>query len=195
MPVNFPIIALTDYQRIVNNTDKRVVKSFVYSPFLPSILPITVPPIGTVSKSDNLIKKIATWAMTGSNPFPDTTGYISGIVKVEGVLWSNVIVRLYYEDNGFFIGYTYTDENGEFRFDELEYNVPKYTVIAYHEGFNAMVMRSVAPVLTVYTPPEEPEEPEGESIYPYTPQDGDSVDFTSTLSTYEPPDGNGINFI
>ncbi len=76
------------------------------------------------------------------------TGMISGIVKVEGVLWSNKLVRLYRKVNGLLVGETATDINGYFVFYHIQFDVQtKYFVIASHEGFNAVVMDDIIPVV------------------------------------------------
>ena len=77
-----------------------------------------------------------------------TSGTISGVVKVENVIRSNMIVRLYYKRNGRLIASTLTNSNGAFTFYGLEAGKAYYTVLAFNseEGFNAIAMDSITPV-------------------------------------------------
>jgi hypothetical protein len=111
-----------------------------------SMTVVSIPNIGTIVRKQNLIKRIPLWAYSAAKLFPDTTGKLEGTVKVEGVLWENVMVRLYYKENGFLIDTTYTDSLGRFSFIYLETGNPNYTVIAYRNTFNAIVLDGVAPV-------------------------------------------------
>lgn len=77
---------------------------------------------------------------------PDVSGHISGIVKVEGVLWEGIIVRLYYKRTGAVIKETRTASDGSFRFDYLPVNEEEYVVMAHKDGFNAVVFDGVKPV-------------------------------------------------
>lgn len=129
--------------------------------FTNHIVPITAmmpPTLNTVNNSPyGLLKYIPLWAYTSSNPFPDTTGVISGTVKVEGILWDDIEVCLYYKVNGFLVGRTRTNELGEFSFNYLESGKPLYYVVAFKDTFNAVIMDSIPPVgegqSDPYTPP------------------------------------------
>lgn len=128
------------------NVQRRVVPVSV-TPYVVGISNLMPTSLETVNNSPyGLLKLVATWAYTSSNMFPNTTGKITGTVKVEGVLWANIEVRLYYKPNGFFIGYTRTNDLGEFAFYNLEVGAPLYYVIASKDTFNAVVMDSIAPV-------------------------------------------------
>lgn len=49
----------------------------------------------------------------------DQKGHIQGVVKLDGVLVENAIVRLYLERDSSFLGEVITDNVGYFRFDGL----------------------------------------------------------------------------
>jgi hypothetical protein len=93
----------------------------------------------------NLYQLIPTWAYS-DNDFMDTTGYIEGIVKFNGLAYEGAIVRLYYEPNGFFIDYRITGPSGAYRFDFLETGKPYYTVIGYIAGYEAIKYNNVIPI-------------------------------------------------
>lgn len=107
--------------------------------------------LGIVSKY-SVVYRQATWKFDyvynriDKFPHPDTTGHIEGTVKVEGVIWANVVVRLYYNVNGLLICVTKSDNSGHFRFDNLEVGKGYYSVTAYHEGFNAVIYDQIRPV-------------------------------------------------
>lgn len=84
------------------------------------------------------------------DPLIDTSGSITGVVKVEGILTEGIPVSLIFKPNNLEIGRCTTDSKGRFRFDYLEFNKDFYTVIAHKEGYNAAVKDSVRPVKTIY---------------------------------------------
>lgn len=80
------------------------------------------------------------------NPiYTDATGYISGVVLLDGQPVINTTVRLFYNVNGKFISETKTNENGEFTFLNLEVGKPYYTVIAYNNGYNNLIKNAISP--------------------------------------------------
>jgi len=76
---------------------------------------------------------------------PDTSGRISGVVKIEGVLRGNIIVRLYYKRTGSIVKEVRTLQDGSFIFKDIPMNGEKYLVLASSEGFNAVVFDDVLP--------------------------------------------------
>lgn len=70
-------------------------------------------------------------------------GYIEGTVSVSGVAVPNVSVKLYYEPSGYFVSAMDTGADGVFRFDNLRVSDHKFTVLAYHDDFNALIYSGV----------------------------------------------------
>lgn len=86
------------------------------------------------------------WSNYLSNPiYVDATGYIAGVVKLEGVVQKNTLVKLYYEPNGKYVSETITDANGLFIFRGLEVGQPYYTVLAYKNNYNVLSKANIRP--------------------------------------------------
>lgn len=94
-----------------------------------------------IPASSNTVRP--TYFYDESSLFTYTEGYIEGFVTVSGIAWPNVVVRLYYNVDGLLISSTKSDDTGYFRFNMLEYNKDYYTVLAYKDGFNAIVYDGV----------------------------------------------------
>ena len=129
------------------NTQNKAIKGTRTSQSVTGISGLMPTSLSIVNNSPyGLLKFVPMWAYNTANMFPNTTGKITGTVKVEGILWANIEVRLYYKTNGFFIGYTKTNELGEFAFYNLEVGSPLYYVVAFKDTFNAVVLDGIAPV-------------------------------------------------
>lgn len=76
----------------------------------------------------------------------DSTGEIHGTVKVEGVLWPEARVSLYYVKTGTYISSCFTDELGQYHFYGLEVGNPLYFVVAHHPDFGMAQADYVRPV-------------------------------------------------
>jgi len=103
-----------------------------------SVNNITTPVSGVYLKTRHDYKRRQPVYING-DIYTETNGIIQGIVTVSGTVWPGVTVRLYYNIDGNIINQTITDENGNFEFYILEPLKDYFTVIAHHDGFNAIV--------------------------------------------------------
>lgn len=78
--------------------------------------------------------------------YVDSTGEIHGTVKVEGVLWQEARVSLYYIKTGVIISSCFTDELGQYHFYGLEVGKPLYFVVAHHPDFGMAQADYIKPV-------------------------------------------------
>jgi len=113
--------------------------------YTPTYSPKTINTVLTPNKK----RKMAVWSRAFNVLNVDTTGSISGTVKVNNVAVPNTLVRIYFKENGFYINEIYTDGNGAFKFDFLEVGKPYYTVIAYVSQYNTLVYEDVKPKITI----------------------------------------------
>lgn len=72
---------------------------------------------------------------------------IIGTVRVEGVYLHNIMLNLYRRDNGLLVGTTATDSTGNFEFLYIPFTDCTFFVMAFYNGFNAVVMDDITPVL------------------------------------------------
>lgn len=140
---------------VLKRTWDRGIKKTITSSVTSSASVINPPTTKVVSSSElkkhmvaywSYAIKVPRWNPPSFDPFIDTTGVISGVVKVEGVLTEGVLVRLTFKESGILIRQCYTDDKGRFLFDDLEFDKDFYTVTAHFEGYNAVVKDSVKPV-------------------------------------------------
>lgn len=160
------------------------------------------PEFSTVDTSNTFIRRSPSYV--AGNIRTNMYGVISGVVRVEGVLWPNALVRLYYNIDGMPISYTYTDENGAFYFNYLEVGKSYYSVIAYKDGFNALIYNEIT--AGGYTPPvvlpnPRPELPEDLSWSPeditktlwLDASDADTLVIDNGISSWLDKSDNGYN--
>lgn len=72
---------------------------------------------------------------------------IVGTVRIEGMYSENVRVNLYRHDIGLLVGTTVTDSTGNFEFLYIPFTDCTFFVMAFYNGFNAVVMDNITPVL------------------------------------------------
>lgn len=137
---------------IVTLTEQVSIKSLQLTPDVP---------VNSLIQEDQKIYPTAFWKFDYFNqhsekrsPIPKTNGYIKGTVKVEGVLYGDIPVRLYHRDTGTKIAHTVSDENGEYQFDGICPDIPEYLVCSILDGFetvyNASTLDKVSAVKYVY---------------------------------------------
>ena len=142
------------------NVWKRSLKSILASSAQNTFICAT-PDVIFIDRTD-IIKRTSTTYNNGDLT-TNVDGYIEGTVTVSGTVWPNVKVRLYYNVDGLLIDITKSDENGYFRFNTLEIGKSYYTVVAFKEGFNAIIYDRVPAAGTlppVVLPPPPPPVPE-----------------------------------
>jgi len=153
--------------------DKQILKSFLYKPSNKAVFDIWKRGIikTTLHETFSRYTKIYEPPQFKSivNPFEkrrvntqydgisttllDVSATIDGVVTVEGVIWSNVLVRLYYRQSGTQIDFTYTNEQGEFVFRNLVKDKRDFFVVAFKDDYNAIVIDEVkATGADVYVP-------------------------------------------
>jgi hypothetical protein len=72
---------------------------------------------------------------------------IAGTVRIEGIYSENIRVNLYRHDIGLLVGTTVTDSTGNFEFLYIPFTDCTFFVMAFYNGFNAVVMDNITPVL------------------------------------------------
>jgi len=107
-------------------------------------------PVNSVNQDFQKIYQTAFWKFDyfvqhreKLSPIPQTNGYIKGTVKVEGLLYEDIPVRLYHRGTGTKIFETTSDENGEYRFDYVCTDIPEYLVCSILDGFETVYNASV----------------------------------------------------
>ncbi len=75
-------------------------------------------------------------------PLPIGSGKISGVVKVEGIILAQAIVKIIHKETGFICAILRTDNNGYFETFCVQMGVEFYA-IAHHPDYNAAVVDSL----------------------------------------------------
>ena len=72
-------------------------------------------------------------------------GEITGSVSISAVPTANIEVRAYYRPTGVLVTSVVTDENGDYRFENLDESVDNYYVIAIHDDYDALTTDKITP--------------------------------------------------